>query len=97
METEGWLHLVQRSVAFATKLSCQMVTQSHEVVANADMYGEGTEINKNAINHVSQRMGKALRDYVQPNIKKGEGVGGKKHGSLTQEVIEELQVFNNKR
>ena len=29
IETEGWLRLVQRNVAFATKLSCQMVTQSH--------------------------------------------------------------------
>ncbi|KAK4311968.1 hypothetical protein Pmani_016559 [Petrolisthes manimaculis] len=41
----------------------------------------------------AKRVGKALRDCVQEKSRKGEGVGGRRRGSLTQVTLGKIQDF----
>lgn len=57
-------------------------SKAYSSVVNEKFFGD-VEIHKDeCINHVAERVGKALRDYVQEKSRKGEGVGGKRRGSL---------------
>ncbi|KAK4316358.1 hypothetical protein Pmani_012487 [Petrolisthes manimaculis] len=97
METEGWLRLWKRSVEkcnfrYTTVIS-DGDSKAYSAIVNEKVYGE-VEITKDeCTNHVSKRVGKAIRDYVQEKSKRGEGVGGRKRGSLTQVTIGKIQKY----
>lgn len=83
MEVEGWKRLWIRSIE---KCKFQYMTvvsdgdsKAYTAIVREKVYGEGVQIKKEeCINHTAKRVGKALRDFVQVESKKGEGVGGRK-------------------
>ncbi|KAK4324624.1 hypothetical protein Pmani_004737 [Petrolisthes manimaculis] len=75
METEGWMCLWKRSVEkckfrYTTVIS-DGDSKAYSTIVNEKIYGE-VEIRKDdCINHISKRVGKALRNYVQKKSRKG--------------------------
>ena len=92
MEVGGWKGLWKRSIENCqfryTTVVSDGDSKTHTAIVRDKVYGEGVQIKKEeCINHVAERIGKALKDFFQSKRKKGEGVGGRKRGSLTQGTI----------
>lgn len=107
MEAEGWMRLFRRSVEKCRMRYVTVISdgdsKAYNSVENENIYGDLHITKEECINHVAKRLGKLLRDYAQEKSKKGEGVGGKRAGSLTTSVMAKLQeyyryaIVNNKR
>lgn len=106
MEAEGWLRLFRRSVKKCKMRYVAVISdgdsKAYSSIEKEQVYGDIQISKEECINHVAKRVGKLLRDFVMQKSKKGEGVSGKRPGSLTAAVISKLQdyyryaIINNK-
>ena len=96
MEVEGAKRLWRRSV-IKTKLRYTTIlsdgdSKAFDAVAGLQVYGPGITIEKeDCINHVSKRMGTALRNLVAESKAKKDSISGK--GKLTKEKIKKIQNY----
>ena len=60
------------------------------------VYGETRIEKEECINHIAKRLGTALRNKVKEHRIKGECLGGKKQGQLTENTITKLSNFYRK-
>ncbi|XP_076458821.1 uncharacterized protein LOC143292431 [Babylonia areolata] len=99
MEVTGAKEIWTRSVEkhkfrYTTMLSDGDCKTYNELVA---LNPYDTEISKEeCINHVSKRLGTALRNLVSDNSKRGVTLGGRGYGKLTQMNISKLQAYYTK-
>ena len=81
MEVECALRLWKRSTDFKlryTAMLCDGDSKSYDAVVEAAVYGEDVLISKeDCINHVSKRMGTALRNLVASSRAQKESISGK--------------------
>ena len=67
-------------------------SKSYDAVSSAEVYGKDKKITKeDCINHVSKRMGTALKKLVDSSKAQGSTISGK--GKLTQEKILKIQNY----
>ncbi|KAK3920751.1 AP-1 complex subunit beta-1 [Frankliniella fusca] len=98
MESAGALLMFQRSLTVAKMKYVKFLSDGDaktlSVLNKAKPYGPDFVIEKEeCVNHVSKRMGTALRSLVQENKKGGNALGGKGLGTLTDATIKKLQGF----
>ena len=68
--------------------------KTYKHLQDLKVYGSDIPIQKEeCINHISKRLNKGLKNVVDDCKKKGITLGGKKHGSLTEDVITRLQLY----
>ena len=96
MEVECALRIWHRSVQLNklryTTMLCDGDSKAFDAVVSKKPYGEITPIEKeDCINHVSKRMGTALRNLVAESRAQRDSVSGK--GKLTQEKINKIQNY----
>ena len=96
MEQHCALLLWQRSVAkYGLRYTCMLCdgdSKSYNYIVERKVYGKDVSINKDeCINHVSKRMGTALRNLKEQCTAKGESIGGK--GKLTNDLITKIQNY----
>ena len=97
MEVEGaktlWLRSVAEHKLRYTTLLSDGDCKTHTVLTELKPYGEGVEIDKEeCVNHVSKRLGTAMRNLVKEKKKGGDILGGRGKGKLTQRVMDRLQA-----
>ena len=96
MEVECALRLWNRSeseykLRYTTML-CDGDSKAHDAVQKSKVYGPCTNIMKeDCTNHVSKRMGTALRNLIAVSKAQKESLSGK--GKLTQEKITKIQNY----
>lgn len=82
-----------RYVKFVGDGDCKTRKRLHERLP----YGPDIQITKEeCLNHVSKRMGTALRNIVSEKKKCGITLGGKKYGSLTEKTIKKITRYYSK-
>ena len=96
MEQHCALLIWQRSVAKYglryTSMLCDGDSKSYHYIVEREVYGKDVAIKKEeCINHVSKRMGTALRNLKEQCTAKGESIGGK--GKLTNYLITKIQNY----
>ena len=68
--------------------------KTFNVLCELKPYGEGVVLEKEeCVNHVSKRLGTALRNAVADCKKRGVTLGGRGHGMLTQNTIRKLTIY----
>ncbi|KAL8609207.1 hypothetical protein ACOMHN_058827 [Nucella lapillus] len=100
MEVEAarvlWRHSVERYKLRYTVLLSDGDAKTFTELTNIKPYGDEVHIEKEeCINHVSKRLGSALRNLVADCRKKGVTLGGRGHGQLTQNAIRKLTIYYN--
>ncbi len=71
---------------------CDEDSKAYDAVVADSPYGANVNINKeNCINHVSKRMGKALRGLTATSKAQKQSILGK--GKLTNELISKIQNY----
>ena len=71
---------------------CDGDSKSYNYIVERKVYGKDVSINKyECINHVSKRMGTALRNLKEQCKAKGESIGGKR--KLTSDLITKIQNY----
>ena len=95
MEVECAIKLWQRSknlkLRYQTML-CDGDSKAYDAVVEASVYGKDFVVEKeDCINHVSKRMGTALRNLVTTSRAQKESITGK--GKLTQKKMEKIQNY----
>ena len=71
---------------------CDGDSKSYDAISEAQVYGPNFIIKKeDCVNHISKRMGTALRNLVSEAKAKGSSVSGK--GKLTQQKILKIQNY----
>ncbi|KAK3915688.1 Serine/threonine-protein kinase-like protein CCR2 [Frankliniella fusca] len=98
MESAGALLMFQRSIQDAKMKYVAFLSDGDaktlSTLNKAKPYGPNFLIEKEeCINHVSKRMGTALRNLVQDNKKGGTSLGGRGKGTLTEVAIKKLQGY----
>eukprot|EP00745_Piridium_sociabile_P007986 TRINITY_DN15350_c0_g1_i2.p1 TRINITY_DN15350_c0_g1~~TRINITY_DN15350_c0_g1_i2.p1 ORF type:complete len:326 (+),score=78.28 TRINITY_DN15350_c0_g1_i2:211-1188(+) len=101
MEVEAarvlWRRSVQRHKLRYTLLLSDGDAKTFTELNNIKPYGEGVIIEKEeCINHVSKRLGSALRNLVADCRKRGITLGGRGRGQLTQNTIRKLTIYYNR-
>ena len=95
MEVESALQLWGRSVEVNkmryTTMLCDGDSKSYDSVKAHSVYGDVSITKEDCINHVSKRMGTALRNLVAIAKAKKESISGR--GKLTQDKITKIQNF----
>lgn len=80
-----------------TSVLCDGDAKTFQYLNEKKVYGKDVDIKKEeCVNHVSKRLGTALRNKVKEWRTKGVTLGGKKQGSLTEATIVKLQNFYRK-
>ena len=98
MEPECAEVMWKRSVSLHNMRYTTMVgdgdSKAYDTVCNVKPYGNDVIIEKEeCMNHISKRLGSALRNLVSDMSKKGVTLGGKKPGSLTANKIRKLGIY----
>ncbi|KAL8592498.1 hypothetical protein ACOMHN_021440 [Nucella lapillus] len=101
MEVEAarvlWRRSVERYKLHYTVLLSDGDAKTFTELTNIKPYGDKVHIEKEeCINHVSKRLGSALRNLVADCRKKGVTLGGRGHGQLTQNAIRKLTIYYNR-
>lgn len=97
MEVEAavklWKRSEEKGFRYTTLLS-DGDSKTFLKLTEAEVYGKTIEIKKEeCINHVSKRLGTALRNTVKEWRSRGVTLGGKSHGSLKEETIKKLTRY----
>ncbi|KAL8615826.1 hypothetical protein ACOMHN_048534 [Nucella lapillus] len=100
MEVEAacvlWRHSVEHYKLRYTVLLSDGDAKTFTELTNIKPYGDEVHIEKEeCINHVSKRLGSALRNLVADCRKKSVTLGGRGHGQLTQNAISKLTIYYN--
>ena len=98
MEPECAEVMWKRSVSLHNMRYTTMVgdgdSKAYDTVCDKKPYGDGVLIEKEeCMNHISKRLGSALRNLVSDMSKKGVTLGGRKPGSLTANKIRTLGIY----
>ena len=101
MEVEAarvlWRRSVQRHKLRYTTLLSDGDAKTFAELTKIKPYGEDIEIDKEeCINHVSKRLGSALRNIVTDCRKRGVTLGGRGKGQLTQNAIRKMTIYYNR-
>ncbi|KAL8569951.1 hypothetical protein ACOMHN_056383 [Nucella lapillus] len=101
MEVEAarvlWRRSVERYKLRYTVLLSDGDAKTFTELTSIKPYGDKVHIEKEeCINHVSKRLGSALRNLVADCRKKGVTLGGRGHGQLTQNAIRKLTIYYNR-
>ena len=101
MEVEAaqvlWLRSVERHKLRYTVLLSDGDAKTFNQLTTIKPYGEDVQIDKEeCINHVSKRLGSALRNVVADCRKRGVTLGGRGRGQLTQNAIRKLTIYYNR-
>lgn len=101
MEVESarilWNRSVERHKLRYTVLLSDGDAKTFNTLASLKPYGEDVQLEKEeCINHVSKRLGTALRNIVSDCKKRGVTLGGRGHGMLTQNAIRKLTIYYNR-
>ena len=96
MEVESavrmWKRSVQKNGMRYTSMLCDGDSKSFDAVSREEVYGPSFPIEKeDCVNHVSKRMGTALRNLVAEAKAQGSPISGK--GKLTQPKIIKIQNY----
>ena len=87
-----WRRSVEKNHLRYTTMLCDGDSKSYDAVVADSPYGAAVRIEKeDCINHVSKRMGKALRDLIAVSKSQKESISGK--GKLTQEKVVKIQNY----
>lgn len=93
---ELWKRSLKHKLRYTTLLS-DGDCKTYSVLVDEKPYGDNIQITKEeCINHVSKRLGTALRNLVADNSKLGVTLGGRGDGKLTQMVMKRLQAYYTK-
>ncbi|XP_059158376.1 uncharacterized protein LOC131942490 [Physella acuta] len=97
MESEQAVTMWNRSLSKHNFRYLTMVgdgdSKAFEQVKALNVYGKDLVEKEECLNHVSKRLGTALRNVVQDSSKKKITLGGRKPGSLTAEKIRKLSIY----
>lgn len=100
MEMEAALMLWRRSTLLGFQYSTLLSDgdcKTFNYLREKKVYGDNIEIKKEeCINHVSKRLGTALRLVVKESRARGITLGGKGHGSLKETTIKKLTSYYQK-
>ena len=93
MEAESalrmWKRSVQKNKLRYTTMLCDGDSKAFDCVVDANVYGEDVSLSKeDCVNHVSKRMGTALRNLVTTLKAQKASISGK--GKLTQEKVTKI-------
>ncbi len=96
MEAEGakrlWSRSIQKNQLRYTTILSDGDSKAYDAVTSLNVYGQGVKIEKeDCINHVSKRMGTALRSIVAESKAQQVSIAGK--GKLTKEKIAKIQNY----
>ena len=87
-----WKRSVEKNGMRYTTMLCDGDSKSYDAISEEKVYGPEVVIEKeDCVNHVSKRMGTALRNLVSGAKAKGSSVSGK--GKLTQQKIIKIQNY----
>ncbi|GFX10177.1 transposable element Tcb2 transposase [Trichonephila clavipes] len=99
LEVNAAVKLWERSESIGfryTTLLCDEDSKSFLELKERNVYGSETQIKKEeCINHVSKRLGTALRQTVKDWRVKGVTLGGKKRGSLKETIKKLTRYYTN--
>ena len=71
---------------------CDGDSKAYDKISEMEIYGREKQVAKEeCINHVSKRMGTALRKLIETSKARGESVSGR--GKLTQEKVTKIQNY----
>lgn len=97
MEVEACLKLWKRSESIGFRYTTMLSdgdSKAFNSVVESQVYGKDISIEKEeCLNHVSKRLGTALRNTVKVWKARGVTLGGRKHGSLKETIIVKLQKY----
>lgn len=101
MEVEGaktlWLRSAKKYKLRYTILLSDGDCKTFNELEKLKPYGDEVDITKEeCINHVSKRLGTALRNLVADRKKQGVALGGRGEGRLTQNTMKKLQAYYSK-
>lgn len=101
MEVEAarilWRRSVQRHKLRYKTLLSDGDAKTFAELTKIKPYGEDIEMDKEeCINHVSKRLGSALRNIVTDCRKRGVTLGGRRKGQLTQNAIRKMTIYYNR-
>lgn len=101
MEVEAarvlWLRSVAQHKLRYTIILSDGDSKTFQMLSDLKPYGEEVTIDKEeCINHVSKRLGSALRNVVADSRKRGITLGGRGRGQLTQNAIRKLTIYYNR-
>ncbi|KAL8588578.1 hypothetical protein ACOMHN_059532 [Nucella lapillus] len=101
MEVEAarvlWRRSVERHKLRYTVMLSDGDAKTFSELCQIKPYGEDVTIEKEeCINHVSKRLGTALRNVVADCHKRGVTLGGRGKGQLTQNAIRKLTIYYNR-
>ena len=96
MEVECAVRLWRRSIEKLklryTVMLCDGDSKAYDKISEMEIYGREKQVAKEeCINHVSKRMGTALRKLIETSKARGESVSGR--GKLTQEKVTKSQNY----
>ena len=92
-----WLRSVQQFKLRYTTLLSDGDCKTFNVLQDLKPYGEGVQILKEeCVNHVSKRLGTAMRNLVKDQKKGGVVLGGRGKGKLTDRAMKSLQLYYTK-
>ena len=87
-----WKRSIEKNSMRYTTMLCDGDSKSFDAISDAQAYGPDVVIKKeDCVNHISKRMGTALRNLVSEAKAKGSSVSGK--GKLTQQKILKIQNY----
>ena len=87
-----WQRSVAKCVLRYTHMLCDGDSKPYNYIVQREIYGKDVSISKEEyINHVSKRMGIALRNHKEQCAANGELIGGK--GKLTNDLISKMQKY----
>ena len=87
-----WKRSIDKNNMRYTTMLCDGDSKSYDAISEAQVYGPDVIIKKeDCVNHISKRMGTALRNLVCEAKAKGLSVSGK--GKLTQQKILKIQNY----
>ena len=87
-----WRRSEEKNHLRYTTMLCDGDSKSYDSVVADSPYGDAVIIEKkDCLNHVSKRMGKALRDLIALSKSQKESISGK--GKLTQEKVNKIQNY----
>ena len=90
-----WGRSIEKFNLRYTTMLCGGDSKSFDAVKDLQVYGENVVIQKeDCINHISKRMGTALRKIVESSKAAGSSISGR--GKLTQDKIAKIQNYYGK-
>ena len=87
-----WKRSIEQNSMSYTTMLCNGDSKSFDAISEAQAYGPDVVFQtKDCVNHISNRMGTALRNLVSEAKAKGSSVSG--NGKLTQQKILKIQLY----